>query len=344
MKRLNSILRHAIGKKLNRDIFSDSGVLLIPNAAIINYEHTAILKKHGIMLKSQDVAAIGPYINMKPYPHDQSIEEAVWLVRQMFEEVRRTKKIPLGEIRNDVIPMILEAAAGNDIFGLFAALQAKDDYTYRHNVAVGAIAALLGTWLGLDHQELLQLSTAALLHDVGKMLIPQDILQKPDKLTAEEYAWMKNHTVLGYELLKDTVGIIHRQTLVALQHHERMDGSGYPLGNTGSQMDPFSRIVAVADVFHAMSSKRAYRGPLPFYEVLLQMEKEAFGALDPAITKRFIDKIMSFSIGNSVMLTDGREGTILMIQPHDPTHPLVQAGEAFIDLSKESSLQISQIF
>jgi len=205
------------------------------------------------------------------------------------------------------------------------------------------IANLIGTWMRLGQQELLQLTTAAFLHDIGKMLIPQDIINKPGKLTEEEYAVMKTHTVLGYELMKETYGITHRQALVALQHHERMDGSGYPFGLTKNRIDLFSRIVSVADIFHAMTSKRAYRNPSPFYEVLFQIEKDTFGVLDPAITRLFIEKIMNYLIGKTVLLTDGREGTILMVQAHDLTHPLIQVGNEFIDLSKDFSVHIKYI-
>jgi HD-GYP domain-containing protein (c-di-GMP phosphodiesterase class II) len=335
--------RNVIGKRINRDIFSDSGILLIPNSSIITYDHAKILEKHNIVLTSQDISPVGPYTKMKYDQLDKMIDETVWQGRLLFEEVRETKKIPIAELRQDVIPVIHEAARSEHLFDLFASLQAKDDYTYRHNIAVGVIANLIGTWMRLGQQELLQLTTAAFLHDIGKMLIPQDIINKPGKLTEEEYAVMKTHTVLGYELMKETFGITHRQALVALQHHERMDGSGYPFGLTKNRIDLFSRIVSVADIFHAMTSKRAYRNPSPFYEVLFQIEKDTFGVLDPAITRLFIEKIMNYLIGKTVLLTDGREGTILMVQAHDLTHPLIQVGNEFIDLSKDFSVHIKYI-
>ncbi|MGE7225474.1 HD-GYP domain-containing protein [Paenibacillus sp. PDC88] len=252
-------------------------------------------------------------------------------------------KIPLADLCTNIVPIIHEVSDVTNLLGLFAALQSKDDYTYRHNIAVGAISSLIGKWQGLDRQELTQLAAAAMLHDVGKIFIPQHILNKPGKLTDEEYALMKNHTVFGYELLKKTAGIHHRQALAALQHHERMDGSGYPYGLKQEEIASFSRVVSVADVFHAMTSTRAYRTPSPFYEVLFQMEKDTFGALDPAITRLFIEKIMNSLIGHSVLLTDGNEGTILMVKPHDPAHPLIQVGNRFIDRSKDGSLLIKKI-
>lgn len=311
-------------------------------SAVISHDHVRILEKHRIVLRSQDITPVGPYTEMNS-PYDRMMDEAVLKVSGIFAEVRESRKIPLADLRKEVIPMMREVVHGERLISIFASLQAKDDYTYRHTFAVGMIATLIGTWLRMEHQELLQLTTAALLHDIGKMFIPQEILNKPGKLTEEEFDLIKSHTVLGYEMIKETVGLNYRQALVALQHHERMDGSGYPFGTTSEKIDLFSRIVAVADVFHAMTSQRIYHHASPFYEVLSQMEKDTFGVLDPEITKLFIGKIMNSLIGNQVLLTDGRQGTILIIHPHDPTHPLLQVEDQFVDLSKHLTLHIEQI-
>ncbi|NEU30624.1 HD-GYP domain-containing protein [bacterium LRH843] len=343
LEKLNYYLQRVIGKRVNRDIFSDKGDLLLPCFTIVTYDHIMTLEEYDVTLENDDVIAIGSYTKAEPYQHHEVIDETVKQVSKYFEEIGEKKKIPIVELRKDVIPMIHTLTDGTHLLDLFTALQAKDDYTYRHNIAVGALSNLLGRWLRLDHQELLQLTTAALLHDVGKMMIPETILNKPGKLTAEEYEVIKNHTVYGYNILKETNGINHRQALVALQHHERMDGSGYPFGVNKERIDVFSRIVAVADIFHAMTSNRVYRNPSPFYEVLLQMNKDTFGALDPVVTRVFIEKIMNCLIGHSVLLTNGSEGIIIMVPTYDPTRPLIQVGDRFIDLSKDLSVHIEQL-
>jgi HD-GYP domain-containing protein (c-di-GMP phosphodiesterase class II) len=335
---------HVIGKRITRDVFSDNGILLVPVSSIITHDQMKILEKHGIELTNEDVVPIGPYSEEVSFKYTQLIQDMVNEVSSLFEGVRTTKEVPIAELRRNVIPIMQEiASTDTPLVGLFASLQAKDDYTYRHNIAVGIFASLIGCWMGLDRQEQLQLTTAALLHDIGKMLIPVEILHKPGKLTTEEYALMKNHTLLGYELLKKTVGLTHRQALVALQHHERMDGSGYPLGLPHDKIDLFSRITSVADRFHAMTSRRVYHDPLPFYEVLFQIEKDSFGVLDPVITLLFVEKMMNSLIGRPVLLTDGREGIVLMVNVQNLTHPLVQAGSHFIDLSRETAVRIEQI-
>lgn len=343
MEKLDFYIHKVIGKRSGRDIYSDSGVLLVPISTIITYDHVILLEENGITLQTDDVTSIGLYNGRDFEQYHKVIDETVKQLGEIFGEVRNIRKIPLDDLRKDVIPNIHEVSDSTYLLPLFVALQAKDDYTYRHNIAVGAIANLIGKWMKLDKHELLQLTTAALLHDVGKMLIPESILNKPGKFTDEEYSIMKKHTIYGYEILKETVGITYRQALVALQHHERMDGSGYPLGIRKDNIDLFSRIVAVADVFHAMTSNRVYRNHSPFYEVLAEMGKNMFKTLDPAITMLFIEKTMNCLIGYSVLLTDGRKGTILMIPKSDPARPLIQVGDKFIDLSKDLSLHIEQI-
>ncbi len=345
MEKMNHEPEHALGRKTRRNIFGAGGVLLVPEYAFISREYAEKLRDHGVVLTEEDLLHEEAEDPCAPSsPHQRIIDETVAQVNELFSEVRVTRKLPLAEFRKEVVPAVYAASDGSHLFDLFATLQAKDDYTFRHHVAVGAIAGLLGRWMKLERQELQQLITAALLHDVGKMLIPAEVLQKPGKLTEQEYDLMKKHTIFGYELLKGTVGVNHRQALAALQHHERLDGSGYPFGVGGDKIDSFSRIVAVADSFHAMISNRAYREPMSIYEALDELRTSSFGRLDPVVTRVFLERIAERLQGTPVILTDGSEGTVVLAPPHDPMHPLIQVGEKFVDLGKDSSVRIRHIW
>lgn len=339
MDKLDFYLQKVIGKRTSEDLYKADGTLIIPVNTVITYDHVILLEESNIALTETDVKDIGADFEQ----HSQIIDETVVHVRDIFGDIRKKREIQLVPLREQVIPMIHAASESKHLLHLFSALQAKDDYTYRHNIAVGAISNLIGKWMKLSQQDLMQLTTAALLHDVGKMIIPEDVLNKAGKLTDEEFDLMKKHTVYGYDILKETVGINHRQALVALQHHERMDGSGYPMGLKKDEIDLYSRIVSVADIFHAMSSNRVYQNQFPFYKVISEMEKEMFGSLDPEITFLFIEHTMNSLIGNTVQLTDGREGTIILVSKTNPTRPLIKIEDEFIDLSKNSDLQIEQI-
>jgi len=326
-----------IGKACNFDIYNDNGLLLLPKYTKITNEHIEWLDQHQIKLTDDDV------INIDTNDYYQIVNDAVEESKDVFDEVRHTMQLPMGYIEESIIPSLSNITVGAHVIDLFISLQAKDDYTYRHNIAVGALASIVGKWLNFTAEEILELSMAGFLHDVGKMRIPESILNKPGSLTDEEFAFMKKHTVFGYDIIKTTSGTTDRQAIVALQHHERMDGTGYPYGLTRNKIDIYSRIVSVVDVFHAMTSRRVYRNEAPFYQVLHEMNAESFGQLDPKITRLFIEKMMLSLIGHDVLLTDGRKANIIMIHKHDPIHPLIRVDDHFIDLSKERLVHIEEV-
>ncbi|MNO49292.1 Cyclic di-GMP phosphodiesterase response regulator RpfG [compost metagenome] len=329
-----------IGKQLVANLFNDKGVFVLPALTLLSTEHIRLISQHKITLEPHDVVQLdsAEFFQL-------AIDDCTAAIENIFEQIRhnKNKRIPMLEVRNEVIPFIQQVSEKNDFYGVLAALQSKDDYTYRHNVAVGIISTLIGKWLKLKPEDLSLLTIAATLHDIGKMRIPDELLTRPGPLTDEEFQLMKRHTTYGYEMIRDTIGTNHLQALVALQHHERMDGSGYPFGVLGNRITDFSKIVAVADVFHAMTSDRFYRKASPLYEVLLQMEENVFGKLDPYICRVFINKLMQSMIGNEVELTDGRTGKIIMILATDPLRPLVNIDEDFIDLSKHRSIGIVRV-
>lgn len=330
-----------IGTRLKRDIFNKAGTLLLQQGTVLNEEFLQKIVDNKISITEDDV--IIPADDQQEQQVELLMDEASEEMERIFHEIRYSRKVPVIDVRNKIIPSIQKVTEDPDLFRLLATLQSKDDYTYRHNIGVGVIATLIGKWMKMDSKNLSLLALAATLHDVGKMKISLEILNKPGKLTKSEYQVIQKHTIYGYELLTVTVGISARVAQVALQHHEREDGGGYPYGITGDEMDLFSKIVAVADVFHAMTSKRPYHEERPFYQVIKEMENDQFGKLDPYIVKVLLRHIMDAMVGSEVVLTDGRKGKIILTQPHDLIRPLIVVGEEFIDLSKAGSINIEKV-
>ncbi|MBT2649339.1 HD-GYP domain-containing protein [Bacillus sp. ISL-34] len=276
----------------------------------------------------------------------EKINKASIQIKNIFQDICIEGKIQLEKIeviKAEVAPVIAEAAKNPDIYYLFEELQANKEYTNRHNIGVGIIATYLGMKLGLSKENLSALTLAATLHDVGKTRIPESILEKPGKLTAAEYEEMKRHTIYGYELLKNIPGIPPSIALTALQHHEREDGKGYPLGLKGNDIHHHSKIVAIADVFHAMSSNRVYHQAMPFYKVIEQMNSDMFGKFNPEMLLEFVSRLMSTLVGKEVTLTNGRIGTIIMINPYDPLKVLLKTSTGIMDLRMEKEWQIERI-
>lgn len=326
-----------LGKIIKHDIVNAYGVTIIPARTKLHTDHLLLIDKHGIDPGSMI------FISESGEKCSKTIHKASGVLKEMFEMTGRSHKIPVMDIKKNVIPMIFQAAEHSNVFELLEAVKAQDDYTYQHNVGVGVLAVTIGKWLKLSESQLTALSLAASLHDIGKVKIPMELLNKPGKLTDAEFQLVKQHTIYGYEILKETVGIGHRIALTALQHHEREDGRGYPLGLKGRKIDYFSKITAVADVFHAMSSKRPYHDALPFYDVVSQMKKGAFGELDPHIVSVFLANITGKIVGKKVRLTDGRIGEVVYVNPQGGEASLIKTETDFIDLEKDTRLHIQEV-
>jgi len=330
-------LESYIGCTIKKDIFNGRGVVIIPQGTVVDDHHIDLLLKH------EAVFDLELFERPDVVNNESLVTNATRQVEALFELIRRERTIPLKNMTASLIPTIQQAAEYPSLFSVLSGLQAKDDYTYRHNIGVGVISTLIGKWLHLGQDDLELLSTAATLHDVGKIHISDDILNKPGRYTDSEYAVMKQHTVLGYDIIRQTPDASPRMALVALQHHERENGGGYPHGITGDRMDYFSKIVAVADIFHAMTTKRVYKDAMPFYLVIRQMQEDSFGVLDPTICKLFVRRIMELAVGDEVMLTDGRRARVLNVNPLDILNPLVTIGKDYVDLSRASNLHIQAL-
>lgn len=328
-----------IGCRLKRDLVSGDGVLLLSEKTILTETHVQFIENHQIVISSLDLEALP----QEGRTNEGLVGKASEEIKEIFNQMRKSGTIPVEEVQRSIIPTIHQATEFPNLFSILTGLQAKDDYTYRHNIGVGVISTMIGKWLRLNEEDLALLTLAATLHDVGKIKIEDEILNKPGKFTHEEYERMKKHTTYGYEIIQRTSGMHPRVALVALQHHERMDGRGYPQGLTGEEIDYFSKIVAVADVFHAMTSKRIYKQASPFYQVMKQMVSDAYGILDPIICNTFVRRMMEMAIGSSIRLTDGRIGRIAMVHHDDPTNPLIWLDNQFLDLRKHPYLDIERL-
>lgn len=271
------------------------------------------------------------------------VDRAARQMEAIFETVSRTGAVPFDEIKQDILPAISRAAQIPHIYHLFYELKAKDEYTYRHTICVGIIATLIGKWLNLEQADLFDLTLGATLHDIGKAKIPAQILNKPGTLTQDEYQKMKQHTIYGYQLLNNIPDINERVALIALQHHEREDGRGYPFHLKSEKISRLAKIVAIADVYHAMSSSRVYHQAEPFHIVISQMQNDVFGKFDPEIMLVFLFKIMDSLVGRRVLLSNGEEGTIIMVDPYEPLRALVRSEDTLIDLRLNRGLRISQV-
>jgi HD-GYP domain-containing protein (c-di-GMP phosphodiesterase class II) len=231
-------------------------------------------------------------------------------VISMFQEARMGKAIEADA----AMPLVEEIS--NSILRnpgaliSLARLKTADDYTYMHSVAVCALMIALARQLGLSDDETRDAGMAGLLHDLGKALIPMEILNKPGKLTEEEFAIVKTHPKKGHELLLTATGVIEITKDVCLHHHEKIDGSGYPVGLNSETMSLFAKMGAVCDVYDAITSNRPYKAGWDPAESIKRMA-EWTGHFDPTVFQAFVKSLGIYPTGSFVRLESGRLGVVI---------------------------------
>jgi putative nucleotidyltransferase with HDIG domain len=323
-----------IGYKLIEDIHSPNHGLLLKKGSVLTHKEVRRLSRFNISISS--------YMDVLQEPRQAFYDHVNKQVNQFKSDFDRfgEDQSRLKIVESDMIPTLTKLANDIDIQMLMLSMKSHDDYTYRHNIAVSMLAAKLATWLGYSDSEVNRIAFCGLLHDIGKTRIPTEILNKADKLTKNEFAIMKHHTTFGYTMLREQ-GFEEDLLRVALEHHEREDGSGYPAGKKSDDIHPYAKLIAIVDCFHAMTSDRSYRHALSFYEALIQLQTDAFGKLDPKKTMTFIYYIMQSSIGSFVELSDGRQGVIKFIPIETPIFPYIEV-EGDIVTTATSNLFINK--
>jgi len=272
-------------------------------------------------------------------------------VTSMFQEARMGNAIKVNEA-GPLVDEISESITRNpEAFLNLARLKTKDDYTYMHSIAVCALMIALGKQLGLTGAALKDAGLAGLLHDVGKMLIPEDVLNKPGKLTDEEFDIVKGHPRKGWEILQGSAEITEVALDVCLHHHERVDGTGYPERISGDPLSMFARMGAVCDVYDALTSNRCYKHGWEPAETIRKMAEWRNGHFDERVFQAFVKTIGIYPSGTLVRLKSGRLAIVIEQTEKSLLTPIVKSffstksNEPFlpelIDLSKSQESIVS---
>lgn len=256
--------------------------------------------------------------------------------------IQQNAPLDVCTLLHDTLSFLSKNRGHLGIMDMLHNMREYDDSTFAHCLNVGLICNVFATWLKFDQTEVELTTACGLFHDVGKLLVPHSIITKPGKLSNEEYAEIQKHPLEGYQLLCANNTDIHVQN-AALMHHERTDGSGYPMGLSGEQIDKYARIVAIADVYDAMTAARVYRGPQCPFRVIEIFESEGFRKYDVEYLLVFLENIVNSYIRNRCLLSDGTECDIIYINKRHLSKPIVQRGRQYINLAEHKDLSIVEM-
>lgn len=349
---------------VSTDVYSKAGQLIVRKDSLLTRQMISHLKYYFIsevdIYDAELALEIREALESRNGAHFTQLERV--LNSEEYKEFKKDYSSNVNMLQNSVNDIILRNAPVNapelidstvkifdknqgyfSFFGMLHSMKQIDDSTFAHSVNVAMIARLIGTWSNFDEETLDLLTLAGLLHDVGKCQIPDEILMKPQKLTKQEYEFIKMHSQFGYDVIKNQ-DLDRRVKQAVLLHHERCDGSGYPFGHDINKLEDFECIISIADVYDAMTADRCYRSGLCPFDVIAFFEEEGLQKYHPKYITTFLQRIANTYLNSEVLLSNNEVARIVYINDR-LTRPIVQLknNNEFINLLNTPDIYIQAI-
>lgn len=308
------------GMKLSKTVFNDNGNVLLVKGTILN-------ERYINKLKFFDIKEVDIEEEMHQVPTNKCeviYKDAVLAIKSVIEDLSRYKEIKDDLVTETVASIIDNIHNDLSAFMTITGLRDKDNYTFLHSVDVCIFSIIMGKKLSLSKDELLTLGTGALLHDIGKTQIPDNILLKPGRLTYDEFKIIKKHSIYGYEIIREKSNLDKTVATAILQHHEKWDGSGYPIGIEGKFINMHARIITISDIYDALTADRVYRKRFLPHQAAEYIIGNSNRLLDPDLVKLFIENISVYPIGSKVILTTGEIAKVTKVRKSMPYRPEVR--------------------
>ncbi len=340
-KNINDLPMWAV---LGQDVYTPEGQLLLVKGTVIKPYMVSKIIASGVLevyVEGEEPEPSRTPVRKPGNNLDRAFLVGQIIVNDIIEQVRSGRPIDRNDLEEAVNIFYPEVINTGNMFTQLWALRSKDEYTMQHSIAVGAFGVKICQLLNLPEKIAKQVGMAGMMHDIGKVRIPDTILNKSGALTEAEWDQMKKHPQYGYEILRSSGDVEHEIQLAVLQHHERLDRRGYPLNLSPNIIHLFSRILAIADSFDAMTSERVYRKPLSVFAAAEELMADAYkGKLDPRIVILFVDYIVDMTPGQKVLLNTGQIAEVILSNKSEPTRPLVRVDSEFVNLGLKRNVWI----
>jgi len=326
--RLKSIENVALGEILAKPVYDDKcQLLLAKNVALTQNYIDRLMRSNIHCVYIEDELSAG--LEAETFVPDELKIRSVSTVRQVFKELSERKTATysiksVDQIKHVIDEMMAVIYDNPHTLYCMTELMGSDMYTYHHSAEVAVLSMLVARNMKLSDHFIQKIGVGAILHDLGKMRIPGDVLNKQETLTPEENLLMKEHPQFGYDMLKDNDFISPISRQIVLLHHEKLNGSGYPYKLSGDQIPIHVRIVTLCDIFNAISSNRSYKDRLSADEALEILRTEAVYELDRDIYYQLLKVVNIYPVGTVVMLSTGERAIVIKENPDAQTRPTVQ--------------------
>lgn len=346
------------GMVLANAVHDNSGKLLLSEGIVLRQIYIQKIIDLGLseVLICDEDCSIVTRVNdfetivMKDMIMNSTKNDAKASVKRCMDNVVNRSQVDMDKLYLVVNQIIDEILSSEVVTFNLSQLREVDHYIFDHSVNVCILSIITGIYMGFNKLRLIELGIGALLHDIGKILVPQDVLNKPDRLEDDEYGILKLHSLRGYEALKATKQFADATLETVLSHHERCDGKGYPMGKVKEEIHVYAKIVAVADVFDAITADKVYRKKEDPYKAMYCIVDELDSKFDREIVKKFLKVVAYYPLGLYVTLNNGEYGVITKVHKDRPTVRILMdvSGNPMkdyfiIDMLKNPSISIVDI-
>ena len=295
------------GMRLAKDVFTDDGRILLLKGFVIKPRYIQRLSAYNV----DHVFVEEELVPLKLIDEEVIYEDVFCNIKSVMESARLDKPLDIETLRETVYELVRQILNDDTVFMVLTGIRDIDNYTFLHSVDVCIYSVIAAKALNMPLDEIRDLALAAILHDIGKCRIPLEILNKPGKLTDEEYFIMKNHSIYGMEITEQTPELSARIPKIICQHHEKWNGSGYPIGLKDFDIDRMARIISIADVYDALTANRVYRKRYMPHEAAEYLMAQTQQFFDPHILQTFISNIAIYPENLIVMLNTGEVARVL---------------------------------
>lgn len=342
-----SVRQLEVGQVLTTTLLDGKGQILLGKGKRVTQAFLDRLKTRG---QDYIFAEVLEEVTIETPVEDVSLETKQKTLNDLEETLtllNQGKEVPTDPLEQDVQKILQEVKAHQELVIPITQLKKHDDFTFTHSLNVSIIATFIGKFLGLREEAIQTLGLGALLHDLGKLHIPPEILHKSQPLTPEEREVIQQHPAVARKILDEQTHLSGMVKNIALQHHEKIDGSGYPRHLFGRDISFLAQITAIADIYEALTSDRPYRKALPIFEVVEYLMGNAGYKLDEKVVSTFVSHISPYQVGDVVRLSNGEEAVVSRLNPILPFRPFVRirtlSPDGKVVLSEEIDLSRSLI-